>query len=72
MNFDPSEGKVWFKIDQVAINNGVWGTHQLMKQGNSWNVKIPDSIKAGEYLIRLELLAYVVGNLFYFFPFMSS
>lgn len=55
---------MWFKINEDAITDGVWGTLKLMSQGNSWSVAIPESIKAGQYLLRLELLAYVVGRLF--------
>jgi hypothetical protein len=62
MHFDPTKGKVWFKIDEDGITNGVWASIKLMNQGNSWKVMIPESIKAGQYLLRLELLAYAVSS----------
>ena len=63
MSFDPSKGSVWFKLDEDGMTDGLWGTLKLIKQGNSWSVTIPKSIHAGQYLLRLELVAYVTDKL---------
>ncbi|KAF8314454.1 glycoside hydrolase, partial [Clavulina sp. PMI_390] len=58
MTFNPTKGNVWFKIDEYSINSqGLWGTLKLIQQGDSWTVTIPPTIKAGQYLLRAELLA---------------
>jgi hypothetical protein len=42
----------WFKIHE----DGLAGTQKLIKSGNSLTVKIPASLKPGNYLIRHELI----------------
>jgi hypothetical protein len=42
----------WFKIHE----EGLEGTQKLVKAGNSLTVKIPASLKPGNYLIRHELI----------------
>jgi hypothetical protein len=42
----------WFKIHE----EGLEGTQRLVKAGNSLTVKIPASLKPGNYLIRHELI----------------
>lgn len=72
MSFDPSNGKVWFKVDEDGMTKGVWGSLKLISQGDSWSVAIPPTIKAGQYLLRLELLAYVLFFLSPKCPFLVS
>jgi hypothetical protein len=60
-SFNPS-GAVWFKIDQSGLISGdlptgLWGSGKMVNQGSTWTVKIPSSLKAGEYLIRHETVA---------------
>ncbi|OQE16631.1 hypothetical protein PENSTE_c023G08918 [Penicillium steckii] len=52
----------FFKIDAVGLIDGSnvpgnWGTDKLIKAGNRWTVTIPDSIAAGEYVMRHEIIA---------------
>lgn len=58
-NFTGSEGKNWFKIDEVGYNgtSGAWATYYLVKNANTWVVTIPPCLTPGEYLIRHEIIA---------------
>ncbi|KAL2144229.1 hypothetical protein VTI28DRAFT_9440 [Corynascus sepedonium] len=55
----------WFKIaelGQISLGAGVgspgiWATDQLRAAGGVWSVTIPASIKAGNYVLRNEILA---------------
>ncbi|KAL2131008.1 hypothetical protein VTI74DRAFT_5667 [Chaetomium olivicolor] len=55
----------WFKIAQLGQfsygagggSPGVWAADQLRAAGGSWSVTIPASIKAGNYVLRNEILA---------------
>lgn len=57
---NPAEGE-WFKIYQSGlisgtIGKGKWGTNEMMEKGFSLTVKIPASLKSGNYLIRHETI----------------
>lgn len=57
-SFDPSKGNVWFKIEQATLgSDGIWPTDKLIANGLTWNANIPSGLKAGEYLLRMEILA---------------
>ncbi|KAI1190736.1 lytic polysaccharide monooxygenase [Nemania serpens] len=55
----------WFKIEergQVAYGagggtTGVWATDELIAAGGDWTVRIPATIRAGNYVLRHEILA---------------
>ena len=55
----------WFKIAQLGQisygagggASGVWAADQLRSAGGAWSVTIPSSIKAGNYVLRNEILA---------------
>ena len=53
----------FFKIDAVGLvsaskmNNGNWGSDQLIANNNSWMVEIPASIAPGNYVLRHEIIA---------------
>ncbi|KAH7398068.1 glycoside hydrolase [Cadophora sp. MPI-SDFR-AT-0126] len=55
----------WFKIAQLGQISygagggtpGVWAADQLRTAGGAWSVTIPSSIKAGNYVLRHEILA---------------
>lgn len=55
----------WFKIAQLgeitlgvsAGTPGYWAADQLRTNNGSWSVTIPASIKAGNYVLRNEILA---------------
>ncbi|KAL2801710.1 glycosyl hydrolase family 61-domain-containing protein [Aspergillus granulosus] len=47
----------FFKIAEMGYVDGVWATDTLIAQGNSWDVLIPEDIKAGGYVLRHEIIA---------------
>jgi hypothetical protein len=56
----PAEGE-WFKIYQSGlvsgtIGHGKWGTNEMIDKGFSLTVKIPATLKPGNYLIRHETI----------------
>ncbi|KAG9121321.1 Esterase/lipase/thioesterase [Ceratobasidium sp. 392] len=58
-DFDGS-GPAWFKVSSqglVDASKFIWGSDKLIEAGNSWTQKVPSNIQAGNYLMRLELLA---------------
>jgi len=68
------KGASWFKIDQLGyygttgkLNSEDWGTAVVLKT-LKWSSKIPATLKAGDYLIRHELLALHQANTPQFYP----
>jgi hypothetical protein len=62
---NPAEGD-WFKIFQSGlvsgtVGKGKWGTNEMMEKGFSLTVKIPASLKPGNYLIRHETIVSLVS-----------
>ncbi len=59
----------FFKIDEVGLVDGttapgVWGSDQLIANGNAWLVQIPSTIAPGNYVLRHEIIAlHSAGNL---------
>jgi cellulase len=52
----------WFKIDQAGMtsttgNPAVYGDDVMIANNMTWTVKIPSSIKAGNYVLRHETIA---------------
>ncbi|KAL4861383.1 hypothetical protein BDV12DRAFT_67262 [Aspergillus spectabilis] len=48
----------FFKIDEVGLlEDGTWGSAQLAASGKSWEVIIPNNLKAGNYVLRHEIIA---------------
>ena len=52
----------FFKIDEVGLVDGssapgVWGSDQLIANGNAWMVQIPANIAPGNYVLRHEIIA---------------
>lgn len=65
-------GANWFKIDAVGLTSGtvadgMWGPGLVMDT-LSWTTTIPASLKAGNYLIRHELMAVHQANTPQFYP----
>lgn len=53
-------GSSWFKVDSQGLIDAAaftWASDKLIKDGVSWTATVPSNIKAGNYLMRLELLA---------------
>ncbi|CAE6483567.1 unnamed protein product [Rhizoctonia solani] len=56
--WSPGTDKVWFKIDEAGLENGKWaGTDVLLSQNGLWTVTIPQSLQAGQYIMRHEIIA---------------
>ncbi|KAF3056250.1 Polysaccharide monooxygenase Cel61a [Daldinia childiae] len=56
------ESLEFFKIDEVgliddSVQNGFWGSDELIKNNNTWLVQIPSNIKPGNYVLRHETIA---------------
>jgi cold shock CspA family protein len=49
----------WFKIDGAGYDKakGQWAADALRANGNSWLVQIPSDLKAGNYVLRHEIIA---------------
>ncbi|KAK4230419.1 polysaccharide monooxygenase [Podospora fimiseda] len=49
----------WFKIGGAGYDsaNREWAAETLIKNGNSWLVQIPADLKAGNYVLRHEIIA---------------
>ncbi|KAF3765662.1 family 61 glycoside hydrolase, partial [Cryphonectria parasitica EP155] len=51
----------WIKIDEGGLvsgsNPGVWASDTLISNGFSWDVTIPSTLKAGNYVLRHEIIA---------------
>ncbi|KAL4866143.1 glycosyl hydrolase family 61-domain-containing protein [Aspergillus spectabilis] len=48
----------FFKIDEAGLlEDGSWGTDKLVANGKSWDVTIPSNLKAGNYVLRHEIIA---------------
>jgi cellulase len=58
----------FFKIDQLGLEDnsmeqGMWATDEFMDAGSVWEVTIPPSVKAGNYVLRHEVFALHRGHL---------
>ncbi|OAL54106.1 glycoside hydrolase [Pyrenochaeta sp. DS3sAY3a] len=42
---------------------GYWAADALIDDNSSWNIKVPDGLKAGEYVLRTEIIALHVAHL---------
>lgn len=52
----------FFKINESGLLNddikpGLWGTDLLIKNNFTWNLRMPDDIKPGNYVLRHEIIA---------------
>ncbi|PGH13498.1 hypothetical protein AJ79_03628 [Helicocarpus griseus UAMH5409] len=47
----------WFKIAETGLDGQTWAIDTLNQNGGKWDVQIPSSIAAGEYLVRQEIIA---------------
>ncbi|KZV89121.1 family 61 putative glycoside hydrolase [Exidia glandulosa HHB12029] len=55
--WQPGSSAVWFKVHQAGYSNGVWASTALINSGGLYTFTIPKSLKAGQYLVRHEILA---------------
>lgn len=52
----------WTKISQDGLSNGQWAVDKLISAQGKQQVKIPSSLKAGDYIIRAEIIALHEGE----------
>lgn len=57
--WQPGTDAVWFKIDELGkTDDGLWAaTDVLSAQDSVWTFTIPAKLKAGQYIIRHEIIA---------------
>ncbi|KAF2011187.1 lytic polysaccharide monooxygenase [Aaosphaeria arxii CBS 175.79] len=49
-------------INPSTYDEGYWASDELRDDDNSWNIKIPTGLKAGEYILRHEIIALHVAH----------
>ncbi|KAI0505584.1 glycoside hydrolase family 61 protein [Xylaria bambusicola] len=54
---DSGVGSGWFKIQESGFTNGIWGTDIVINSGGNQQIRIPDCIEPGQYLLRAEMIA---------------
>jgi cellulase len=42
-----------------SIEEGFWAADKLLRDNSSWNIVIPKTLKAGEYILRTEIIVSV-------------
>ncbi|KAK8064393.1 endoglucanase-4 [Apiospora phragmitis] len=47
----------WVKIDESGYEGGKWGAAKLVANGGTWTTKVPENLKAGNYVFRHEIIA---------------
>ncbi|BCS23097.1 uncharacterized protein APUU_31322A [Aspergillus puulaauensis] len=47
----------FFKIDEGGYGDNQWATNKLIQQEASWDITIPQDLKAGNYVLRHEIIA---------------
>lgn len=47
----------WVKIDEAGYEAGKWGADKLVANGGTWTTKVPENLKAGNYVFRNEIIA---------------
>lgn len=50
-------GEAWFKIFDEGFKDNTWATHRLIQNKGLLDVKIPNEVPAGKYLMRSEISA---------------
>ncbi|KAG9088427.1 Esterase/lipase/thioesterase, partial [Ceratobasidium sp. 392] len=56
--WSPGTSAVWFKVAEQGLVNGKWAaTDILLANKGIYTFKIPSTLKAGQYLIRHEIIA---------------
>lgn len=62
--WSPGTSAVWFKVHQAGYSNGVWASTALINNQSLYTFTIPKSLKAGQYLVRHEIIALHAGQRF--------
>ncbi|KAL6702508.1 hypothetical protein ACN47E_001598 [Coniothyrium glycines] len=51
------ESLKWTKIDAHGYENGEWAAVKMIGDNNTWPVTVPESLAAGKYVFRHEIIA---------------
>ncbi|EJD49498.1 glycoside hydrolase [Auricularia subglabra TFB-10046 SS5] len=55
--WNPGSSKVFFKVAEAGYSNGVWAATKLINNNGIYTFTVPKSLKAGQYLVRHEIIA---------------
>ncbi|KAL1668595.1 glycoside hydrolase family 61 protein [Schizophyllum commune] len=57
--WEPGTDAVWFKVDELGkTSDGKWAATDILSENNSiYTFTIPASLKAGQYIVRHEIIA---------------
>ncbi|KDQ18179.1 glycoside hydrolase family 61 protein [Botryobasidium botryosum FD-172 SS1] len=55
--WSPGNAAAWFKVHQDGYSGGLWASDRLLSNKGIYSFTIPKSLKAGQYLIRHEIIA---------------
>jgi cellulase len=47
----------WAKIEESGFTDGEWASIAMIKNNNTWSVKVPETLAAGSYVFRHETIA---------------
>ncbi|KAL4969869.1 lytic polysaccharide monooxygenase auxiliary activity family 9 protein [Aspergillus stella-maris] len=47
----------FFKVDEDGFDGTKWATDRLQENGLTWEITVPSDLKAGEYVLRHEIVA---------------
>ncbi|SPO02181.1 related to cel1 protein precursor [Cephalotrichum gorgonifer] len=54
---DAGPGDGWFKIQEDGFDGTTWGTSRVINNAGKHQIKIPECIEDGQYLLRAEMIA---------------
>ncbi|KAF2108889.1 glycoside hydrolase [Lophiotrema nucula] len=57
LKFLKLDQKGWERTNTSYPAEGYWATNELVDNNGTWPIKIPEGLKAGEYVVRHELIA---------------
>lgn len=55
---DDGTGAIWSKIDEDGFDGSNWAVQKLIDNGGLYDLTIPESLAAGKYIIRQEIIAH--------------
>jgi hypothetical protein len=63
--WSPGTSAVWFKVAQSGYSGGKWAATDVLTAANSiYTFTIPKTLKAGQYLIRNEIIALQTASVY--------
>lgn len=55
---DAGTGAIWTKIDEDGYDGSTWAVQKLIDNAGLYDLTIPESLAAGKYIIRQEIIAH--------------